>query len=500
MERVEEVLEFVHMSVLSSFDRACLDAMAAAAAKAQQHTHDQNADGSSSFSFPDSSTDGPASDFRAAGAGGEVGLAQMAELASVVIEREAGGMVAGDEGRTGKGGRRGRGEGGEGGAAKGGCVAVFRRLGVYGTAAVAAAALHQQLDSQLDPFLSVVSELHPDCCKVFYAVDAFDRRVQRVVQGEVRAEEEEKKRAGEGHGGYGHAAQIASELNPYQIDPVMKRLFSAWVSAQQQKLHVWMERGVEAETFEPASDTIKHGASAVDAVRLVEEVLEQFFRLGLPPRLPMLQQIVHSTDTLMSAYVAKIAALGPRDDLKLPPPPLTRFKEDLAQRLADKAERKAEREERVQKGKAGYLEGLWHARKGVGGGGGGAGAGVGGRVGVRVVDAAKAAAIDALTVKKLCVRINTLEFVTVELDKSEKALCERWDEYAPHLKIDDMAGTLTRQTTETTDVAHENADMAGEHWPSICLRWSFVLLLGISSVNAVTFEPLPLPFRVPSVL
>ncbi|CAI7856079.1 unnamed protein product [Closterium sp. NIES-53] len=321
MERVEEVLEFVHMSVLSSFDRACLDAMAAAAAKAQQHTHDQNADGSSSFSFPDSSTDGPASDFRAAGAGGEVGLAQMAELASVVIEREAGGMVAGDEGRTGKGGRRGRGEGGEGGAAKGGCVAVFRRLGVYGTAAVAAAALHQQLDSQLDPFLSVVSELHPDCCKVFYAVDAFDRRVQRVVQGEVRAEEEEKKRAGEGHGGYGHAAQIASELNPYQqvvqgevqaeeeeekkkrashqgllakekenclptsfsyfisilsspplhsllhpspqIDPVMKRLFSAWVSAQQQKLHVWMERGVEAEVREREGREDRRGGKAV---------------------------------------------------------------------------------------------------------------------------------------------------------------------------------------------------------------------------------------------
>ncbi|GJP43387.1 hypothetical protein CLOM_g2856 [Closterium sp. NIES-68] len=467
VERVEEVLEFVHMSVLSSFDRACLDAMAAA--QAQQHAQDERA-GSTSPSSSLSPTNRPnahnptsatSRDFRSSGSSGEVGLAQMAELASVIIEREAGGMGGRGDGRAGKGGGRGGGGGGEGGTPKGGCCAVFQRLGVFGTAAVAAAALHQQLDSQLDPFLSVVSELHPDCCKVFSAVDAFDRRVQQVVQLEVRAEEERAAVGGEGerHGGYGHAAQIASELNAYQIDPVMKRLFSAWVSSQQQKLHVWLERGVEAETFEPASDSLKHCASAVDAVRLVEEVLEQFFRLGLPPRLPMLQQMVHSSDTLMASYVAKISSVGPRDDLKVPPPPLTRFKEDVAQKLADKAERRAEREERVQKGRAGYLEGLWHARKGVGGGGGGGGGG--GKVGVRAVDAVKAAAIDALTVGKLCVRINTLEFITAELDKSEKALCERWDEYAPHLKIDDMAGLAPSQVTSSLAFRMSTEGIAG---------------------------------------
>eukprot|EP00245_Coleochaete_scutata_P015380 TRINITY_DN6828_c0_g6_i1.p1 TRINITY_DN6828_c0_g6~~TRINITY_DN6828_c0_g6_i1.p1 ORF type:complete len:662 (-),score=136.36 TRINITY_DN6828_c0_g6_i1:359-2224(-) len=241
------------------------------------------------------------------------------------------------------------------------------------TVPIAVVILHGYYRSELKPFLDSISQLTEDVASVLPAADSLEQYLTDLLH--QYAEE-------------GRADTYQAKLVAYEVEVVSGTLIMRWVNVQLAKLSEWVERSLYNETWDPISHQLKYANSVVDVFRIIEETMDQFFGMNLPMRMNLLKPMLSGIDNALQLYSTRIiSSLGSQDDLMSPLPALTRYKKDVATKLNVPGKRKDP----------------------------------------RMPDERRANEINALTTTKLCIRLNTLHYITGHLDQVEDTVKEQWN-------------------------------------------------------------------------
>ncbi|GLJ55952.1 hypothetical protein SUGI_1201130 [Cryptomeria japonica] len=253
------------------------------------------------------------------------------------------------------------------------------------SSAISASLLHSLYGRELKPFLDGVSHLSEDVKAVFPAADILEQYLIELVYS-VNEEDEV-------NGCY------MQGMAPYQVEAISAPLLTRWVNIQLGRIVEWVERAIQQERWDPLSAQLRHGASVVEVFRIVEETTEQFFNFNLPMRFSQLKVLANGFDNTFQLYCKNVInQLVDKGDLLPPTPILTRHKKDSAVNAFTKKKVSDTRER----------------------------------------DEGRVSEITDLSTSKLCVRLNSLNYMLKQLDLLEDNIKDRWVQARPRRRsIDD---------------------------------------------------------------
>ncbi|KAH9317164.1 hypothetical protein KI387_018933, partial [Taxus chinensis] len=246
------------------------------------------------------------------------------------------------------------------------------------SSAISASLLHSLYGRELKPFLDGVSSLSEDVKSVFPAADILEQYLIELVYS-VHEEDEV-------NGCYKQG------MAPYQVEAISAPLLTRWVNIQLGRIMEWVERAIQQERWDPLSSQLRHGASIVEVFRIVEETTDQVFNFNLPMRFSQLKGLANGLDSAFQLYCKNvISQLVDKGNLLPPAPILTRHKKDSAINAFAKkkvADTRGQDE--------------WHSSQ--------------------IID---------LSTSKLCVRLNSLHYMLIQLNVLEDNIKDRWVQARP---------------------------------------------------------------------
>ncbi|KAL3689134.1 hypothetical protein R1sor_015443 [Riccia sorocarpa] len=260
--------------------------------------------------------------------------------------------------------------------------------------AIAASFLHGLYQKELKPFLDGVSHLSEDVASVLPAADSLEQYLLDLVETVSEPGEDNV---------------YEQQLVRYQVEVVSGTLVMRWVNTQLGNVTEWVDRTIQQERWEPISANQQFAGSIVEVFRIIDETTDQFFNLKLPMRLPVLKALLSGYDNALVGYVSKIVAeLGDKADLVPPVPSLTRYNKDYALKAPSKKK----------------------------------------VADPRLPDERRSTEINFLTTVKLCVRLNTLHHMQVQVDSVEDQIRERWARKRPRDDVlrSNGAGPMRKST------------------------------------------------------
>ncbi|GAB4834351.1 hypothetical protein Ancab_032606 [Ancistrocladus abbreviatus] len=271
---------------------------------------------------------------------------------------------------------------------------------------ISATVLYQLFGERLSPFLGGISCLSQDVRLVLAAAHMLDWELTKLHS--LACEED------------GLHQPLDGVLDHYQIGEVSGPLILDWVIAQHAHISDWISRASDLEDWEPLSSQQKQGVSVVEAFRMIEETVDQFFGLNLPVNITHLQGLLsvifHSLDT----YVTKVTSqLVEKSHLYPCALSLTRYEENVVPIVRKKLVKHAVLDKKVND------------------------------------------ILNELTISKLCVRLNTLQYVRNEVCVLEDSIRKSWGLIKPTLKrrwfniaepqSPEMLGRIMSACDETVD-------------------------------------------------
>ncbi|XP_072998980.1 protein unc-13 homolog isoform X2 [Typha latifolia] len=230
--------------------------------------------------------------------------------------------------------------------------------------------LHKLYGNKLRPFLDRAQHLTEDVVSVFPAADSLEQYIMTIMVSAV-----------------GDDDICRQKLNLYQIENISGTLVLRWVNSQLDRIIGWVKRAIQQEAWDPISPQQRHGSSIVEVYRIIEETVDQFFALNVPMRVGELNSLCRGLDNAFQVYTHHVTEnIVSKEDLLPPVPVLTRYKKEIGIKVFVKKE-----------------------------------------VGeFRLTDDRKSSEISALSVVKLCIRLNTLYYANTQLNKLEDSIQERW--------------------------------------------------------------------------
>ncbi|KAL5214203.1 hypothetical protein ABZP36_003355 [Zizania latifolia] len=178
---------------------------------------------------------------------------------------------------------------------------------------------------------------------------------------------------------------LSNYLKPYMIDRFSSPLILQWLHAQHENVLEWTKRTIEIEDWEPLSAHEKHATSVVEVFRIVEETINQFFNSSLPLDTVHLRSLLIGITSSLQVYLLHMESQQvPRATLLPTAPVLTRYAESVN---------------------------LFAKRK---------------LIVPTVLEEKVVNNLNNLTVRKLCVKLNTLQFIRDELDNIEEGIKQSW--------------------------------------------------------------------------
>eukprot|EP00850_Spirogloea_muscicola_P012569 SM000082S22811 [mRNA] locus=s82:26155:33864:- [translate_table: standard] len=246
---------------------------------------------------------------------------------------------------------------------------------------ITASSLHQLYHRELAPFVKGVTHLTEEVEAVLPAADRLDNYLRHLVS--------ELPDTGS-DASLGQSEKMVS----YEVATVSGTLVMRWINNQLSKINEWIDRALFSESWEAVSPQQRYGPSVVEVFRIIEETLDQFFALKLPLRMNLLKALSSGIDNALQLYCTRISSqLGSKEDLIPPDAPLTRFKKDVAAKVALTATKKGRDP--------------------------------------RLPDEQRTAQINALTIPNLCIRLNTLHYVLGQAQRLEDSMQNRWAQLRP---------------------------------------------------------------------
>ncbi|XP_024044931.1 uncharacterized protein LOC18047529 isoform X3 [Citrus clementina] len=243
---------------------------------------------------------------------------------------------------------------------------------------ISAIMLHHFYREILKPFLQGVTSLSEDARLVLSAANKLDQYLTQIYTSAC-----EKK------GSHHHMNQ----LEHYQIGEVCRPIILDWLIAQHAHILEWTGRAFDLEDWEPLSFQQRQGASIIEVFRIIEETVDQFFGMNLPLDIIHLQALLsiifHSLDAYLQRLLNQLVQLIKRLNVEqkhLYPsaPPLTRYEETVLPMLKKK-----------------LLE-------------------------FTVLDKSVSEKLNELTIPKLCIRSNTLQYIQKQVSVLEEGIRKSW--------------------------------------------------------------------------
>ncbi|XP_024993695.1 protein unc-13 homolog isoform X2 [Cynara cardunculus var. scolymus] len=181
-----------------------------------------------------------------------------------------------------------------------------------------------------------------------------------------------------------------NEIDFYQIHKISRPIVLDWLISQHERMLEWTGRAFHLEVWEPLSNQQKQAASVVEVFRIVEETVDQLFRLSLPMDISHLQALLSINFHALDGYLLKLVSqLVEKHHLYPAAPPLTRYKETMFPIVKKKVVESVLLDEEVDE----KLRGL--------------------------------------TVNKLCVRLNTLQYMQKQINILEDGIKKSWASMGP---------------------------------------------------------------------
>lgn len=179
-------------------------------------------------------------------------------------------------------------------------------------AGVAVATLHACYGNELKQFISGLTELTPDAVLVLRAADKLEKDlVQIAVEDSVDCDDGGKA--------------IIREMPPFEAEAAIANLVKAWMKTRIDRLKEWVDRTLQQETWTPQANKEEMAPSAVEVLRIIDETLDAYFQLPIPMHPALLPDLMTGLDKCLQYYVTKAkSGCGSRNTYVPTMPALTR--------------------------------------------------------------------------------------------------------------------------------------------------------------------------------
>lgn len=236
---------------------------------------------------------------------------------------------------------------------------------------LAAKLLHQFYGQRLKPFLDGISELSEDVRSVLSMADILEHDLTRLYSFKCKEN--------------GLSSPLIDDFDHYQVREICRPIILDWLISQHARILEWTGRAFNIEVWEPLSYQQKQAASAVEVFRIIEETVDRLFELSLPMDILHLQALLSIIFHTLDGYLLKLnSQLVEKDHLYPAAPPLTRYKETVFPIIKKKVVEFVLLEEDVND------------------------------------------KLNELTVPKLCVRLNTLQYIQKQVGALEDGIRKSW--------------------------------------------------------------------------
>lgn len=236
---------------------------------------------------------------------------------------------------------------------------------------ISAMLLNQLYGERLKPFLKGVTSLSEDVKLVLPAADMLDHDLTQLYSSACKD-----------HGSFHSFDQ---DFDHYEIGEISRPIILDWVIAQHGRILEWTGRAFDLEDWEPLSSQRRQAVSVVEVFRIVEETVDQFFGLNLPMDITHLQALLsvifHSLDTYLQKVISELVE---KSYLFPSTPSLTRYKEMVIPIAKKKLVESTPLDEKVNN------------------------------------------KLNELTISKLCVRLNTLQYIQKQMRTLEDGIRKSW--------------------------------------------------------------------------
>ncbi|XP_048442414.1 protein unc-13 homolog isoform X2 [Pyrus x bretschneideri] len=157
---------------------------------------------------------------------------------------------------------------------------------------IAMATLHSCYGNELKQFVAGISDLTPDTIQVLRAADKLEKDlVQIAVEDLVDSED----------GGM----SIIREMPPYEAEAVIANLAKAWIRTRVDRLREWVDRNLHQEVWNPKANKERFAPSAVEVLRIIDDTLEAFFMLPIPMHSVLVPELMIGLDKCIQHYILK---------------------------------------------------------------------------------------------------------------------------------------------------------------------------------------------------
>ncbi|KAF5800738.1 hypothetical protein HanXRQr2_Chr06g0240081 [Helianthus annuus] len=266
---------------------------------------------------------------------------------------------------------------------------------------VASVHLHQYYGKKLKPFLENVS-LSDDAISVLSAAHNLEHYLIQAFNSK------------DGENDVG--SFFIHEIDFYQIHNISRPIILDWLISQHERIIEWTGRTFHLEVWEPLSNQQKQAASVVEVFRIVEETVDQLFGLSLPMDIAHLQALLSIIFHALDGYLQNLVSqLVDKKHLYPAAPPLTRYKETMFPIV-----------------KKQVLDSV-------------------------ILDEEVDEKLKGLTAVKLCVRLNTLEYMQKQIDVLEDGIKKSWASTMVSGNSRD-----SKLSMGTTDFMHEDSEAVDE--------------------------------------
>ncbi|XP_043689264.1 protein unc-13 homolog isoform X2 [Telopea speciosissima] len=315
--------------------------------------------------------------------------------------------------------------------------------------------LHQLYGDKLKPFLEGVSFLSEDVRSVLPAADMLERELTQLYycpHGEDRS-----------------PSHVTKDLNRYQIGEVSRPIILDWLDAQNERILEWTERAFLIEDWEPLSSQQRQAASIIEIFRILEETVDQFFSLKIPVDVIHLQSLLCVIFQSLETYLLKVINQSVEKNHLFPAAPaLTRHKETLIPIIKKKSVDCAFLTEEVLN------------------------------------------KLNKLSISKLCVMLNTLQYIQSQIGMLEDGIRQSWALVRPcsdnrwkreHLQrpltdgllrctesVDELFSIFNNIRRTIVDAINKFCDFTGARVVFWDLRDTFLFLLYRGNVESARLE------------
>ncbi|CAN4127899.1 unnamed protein product [Withania somnifera] len=179
-------------------------------------------------------------------------------------------------------------------------------------AGVAVATLHVCYGNELKQFVSSITELTPDAVQVLRAADKLEKDlVQIAVEDSVDSDDGGKA--------------IIREMPPFEAEGAIANMVKDWIKMRIDRLKEWVDRNLQQEVWNPQANEGGFAPSAVEVLRIIDEILDAFFQLPIPMHPALLPDLMGGLDRCLQYYVLKAnSGCGSRNTYVPTMPALTR--------------------------------------------------------------------------------------------------------------------------------------------------------------------------------